>query len=100
MANRESYPSALSPIQGDAVANWGATLVKVVGFQGFPIAPTPPTINNTLVFNGTTWVPSSVSSTQANQSIQVNSVVMSDDYSVSVNAALGIANSPLFVNGA
>lgn len=98
--NRETFPSALSPIQGDAIANAGATQVKVVGLQGYPVASTPPTINNTLVFNGTAWVPSSVSSTQANQSILVNGVVMSDDYSVSVKAILGIASSPLFVNGA
>jgi hypothetical protein len=99
MANRETYPSALSPIQGDAVANAGATLVKVVGIQGFPVVSTPPTINNTLVFNGTSWVPSSVSNTQANQSILVNGVVMSDDYDIGVNLVLGIAKSPTLVNG-
>jgi len=46
------------------------------------------------------YTPSSTTNTQANQSIQVNGIVMSDDYSVSVNAVLGIAKSPMFVNGA
>lgn len=34
----------------------------VVGLQGFPIASTPPTSGQALVFNGTDWVPTTVAS--------------------------------------
>ena len=102
MSNRQVFPSSLFPLRGDLSAEAGAVSVKVIGIQGTSVSNVGPTNNQVLVFNSVTnqYTPSSTTNTQANQSIQVNGIVMSDDYSVSVNAVLGIAKSPMFVNGA
>ena len=100
--NRQVWPASLFPLRGDLFAEAGATIVKVIGIQGTSITSTAPTNNQALIFNSglNKLIFSSTTNTQANQSIQVNGIVMSDDYSVSVNAVLGIAKSPMFVNGA
>jgi len=100
MSNQQLYPSSSYPGSGDILTTAGSPTTKVVGIQTYPFSSTPPLTNQVPVFDGTTWVPSSTSNSQANKSIQVNGIVMSDDYDVSVNATLGIAGSPLLVNGA
>ena len=99
MSNQQLYPSNTYPISGDVQSTPGSPTVTVVGIQTVPFSATPPLPGQIPVAIGGQWVPSNPSVTDANQSIQVNGVVMSDDYQVSVNAVLGISNSPLYVNG-
>lgn len=102
MPNQQIFPQSTYPITGDVQSTPGSPFVRVVGFQGTAVSSGTPTDGQVFVFNSATnsFVLSSTTSTQANKSIQVNGVVMSDDYSVSVDAVLGISNSPMFVNGA
>lgn len=51
MANRETFPAAQSPLTGDLDGGAGDTTVTVVGLQTIPIDPTPPTDEETLVFD-------------------------------------------------
>jgi hypothetical protein len=51
MANRETFPAAQSPLTGDISGAAGATNVTVVGLQTIPLAPTPPTDEETIVFD-------------------------------------------------
>ena len=100
MANQQLFPQSVYPIAGDVQSAPGSPLVIVKGIQTIPFSSTTPLAGQVPVFTAGQWVPSSITSTQANESIQVNGVVVSDDYDISVNAVLGISNSPLFVNGA
>jgi hypothetical protein len=70
-----------------------------VGLQGVPVANTTPASGQVLEFNGTDWTPSSTVNTQANQSVSVNGVVLSDDYQIAINLAVGPASTPVEVNG-
>ena len=81
MANRQVFPSSLFPLRGDVSAEAGATIVTVIGIEGFPISG-PPTGPDTLVFNTTTnqWVPTAI-----NASILVNGVPASADYFFFIN---------------
>lgn len=99
MANSQIFPQSTYPLTGDVQSTPGSPTVTVVGIQTVPFSATPPLPGQIPVAIGGQWVPSNPSITDANQSIQVNGVVMSDDYQVSVNAVLGISNSPLYVNG-
>ena len=100
MANTQIDPSSSYPGSGDILTTPGSPFTTVVGIQTRPFSSTTPVEGQVPVYTSGVWVPSSTSNSQANQSIQVNGIAVSDDYSVSVNAVLGIANSPLFVNGA
>jgi hypothetical protein len=51
MSNRETYPAAQSPLTGDLSGAAGQTTVTVVGLQTIPIDPTPPTAEETLIFD-------------------------------------------------
>ncbi len=95
--NRETYPSAQSPLQGDIDGPAGATQVRVTGLRAVPIAPIPPLDHQKLEFDDATnrWIPVS----PANQSISINGIVVSDDYDISFNLSLGTTNSPVFFNG-
>jgi hypothetical protein len=74
--NRQVYPSSLFPLRGDVSAEAGATIVEVIGIEGFPISG-PPTGPDTLIFNTTTntWNP-----TQLNACVLCNGVPVSGDY--------------------
>lgn len=102
MSNQQIFPNSVYPGAGDILTNPGSPLTTVVGIQTIPFSPAPPTDGQVPVFVSALneWLPSSISNTQANRSIQVNGVVMSDDYEASVNDVLGISNSGMFVNGA
>ena len=41
MANRQTFPSSLFPLQGDVSAEAGSISVEVIGLQNIPIAPNP-----------------------------------------------------------
>lgn len=98
MSNRETYPASQSPLAGDISGAAGQTLVTVVGIQTVPVDPTLPTDQQKLVYEASTgmWTPA----TDANESIQVNGIPISDDYDIGVNLILGTTNSPVLINGA
>lgn len=96
MANRETFPASLFPLRGDVSAESGAVAVIVTGIQQTPVDPTVPTAGQILVADSTpNWVPRSI-----NACISVNSIPVSDDYSISVNLPLGISSAPVLINGA
>jgi len=99
MSNAQIFPNSTYPGAGDISTTPGSPNTTVVAIQTVPFSATPPLPGQIPVAIGGQWVPSNPSVTDANRSIQVNGVVMSDDYSVSVNDVLGISNSPLYVNG-
>lgn len=84
MPNQQLYPSASYPGSGDIQTTPGSPQTTVVGIQTFPFASTPPLTNQVPVFNGTQWVPSSVTLSD-NDSISVAGTSVSDDYEISVN---------------
>lgn len=51
MANRETYPSAQSPLTGDIAGAAGQTSVTVVGIQTIPVDSTPPTAEDELFYD-------------------------------------------------
>ena len=51
MSNRETYPSAQSPLTGDISGAAGETNVTVVGIQTIPVDPTPPTAEEEFYFD-------------------------------------------------
>lgn len=62
MSNRETFPAAQSPLQGDVSGAAGATTVTVTGIQTIPVSPTPPDDQQVLVYQAPTnrWEPRSV----------------------------------------
>lgn len=84
MANRETYPAALSPLQGDVSAGAGARVVTVTGLQTIPISATAPLDQQLLRYDLLTnqWLPS----LDTNSAIYVDGVPVSDDYDVFVDA--------------
>lgn len=117
MANRETYPAAQSPLQGDVSGPAGATTVTVVGIQTQPVSPAVPVDQDTFRYNAAVpqWEPKA----DGNASVTIGTFVqtggqivskgvnISDDYAflvnnvgldVLVNWALGFA-SQVFVNG-
>lgn len=97
MANRETYPASQSPLLGDISGPAGATTVTVVGLQRTSMDSTPPNDQDALVYqlSSNKWVPTA----DANQSIAVNGVKVSDDYDIGFNLILGANISPVLVNG-
>lgn len=81
--NREIVGSSASiyPLQGDVVSQAGSSLVSVAGIRGIPISSANLSGGDALVYNINTnrWEPTLLAS------IQVNSVTVSDDSSVTVN---------------
>ena len=102
MSNQQVWPQTFGPGAGDILTTPGSPLTTVTGIQTAPVINQYPLNGQILIFDGPTnrYIPSSTTNTQANKSIQVNGIVMSDDYEVSVNDVLGISNSAMFVNGA
>lgn len=99
MPNRETFPSALFPLRGDLNAEAGATSVIVTGIQKIPVSSSTPSDQNVLTFEASTgqWTPSGFG--DANESIRVEGVVMSDDYDLGIELSLGTTNSPVLVEG-
>jgi hypothetical protein len=85
MANRESYPAAQSPLQGDVIGAAGATQVTVVGLQGNPVSPTPPDLQARLTWDGTAWTPIVPSYTIALENADGTLVILSDDWEIYIN---------------
>ncbi len=92
----------LYPLTGDVTSEVGNSVITVVGLQSVPVSNTFPTDGSVLTYLSSTnkWTPQADTTGEANTSIQVNGVTVSDDYFVSVNVSLGMSDSPLLVNGA
>ena len=101
MSNQQLFPSSTYPLSGDVVSTAGNPTVTVTGIQNIPFSPTAPQDGQVPVFESSVneWVPSSTTSTQANKSIQMNGIVVSDDYEISFNLPLGPASTPVEING-
>ena len=99
MANRESYPSAQSPLRGDVSGAAGATTVTVTGLQTIPVKSGTPSDQQVLTYIAADGQWEASSNSSANRSIEVNGIVLSDDYDIGVNLVLGTTNSPVLVNG-
>jgi hypothetical protein len=84
MANQQLFPNSTYPITGDVQSTPGSPFVRVVGIQTFPFSPAPPLVSQVPVFDGSQWIPSSVTLSD-NDSISVAGVSVSDDYELSVN---------------
>lgn len=97
MANRETYPASQSPLQGDLSGQAGQTNVTVVGLQSNPMAATPPTDQQRLVFHSASgdWEPT----TPGNESIEIEGVPVSDDYDIGIELSLGTTLSPVKIEG-
>lgn len=100
MANRETFPASQSPLTGDISGAAGATRVTVTGLQTIPVKSGTPTDQQVLTYISADGMWEASSSGRANRSIEVNGIVMSDDYDIGVNLVLGTTNSPVLVNGA
>lgn len=95
MSNRETYPAAQSPLQGDVSGPAGATLTTVVGLQNVPVSPATPIDQDLLTyeFAPNHWrprAPGNVSITigtfaETAGEITSKGVPISDDYDVLVN---------------
>jgi hypothetical protein len=116
MANRETYPAAQSPLQGDISGPAGASTVTVVGLQTVPVSDATPTPEDALRFHSATgeWEPTAdgnVSVTlgtyeTAGGVVTGKGVNISDDYAFSVNGVAidGLVGWPygdgeVYVNG-
>jgi len=80
MANRESYPASLFPMQGDLLSSAGQVKVRVVGIQNEPVSPTIPAVAQGLIFNGSLY-----EIVYINSQLQVEGTAVSDDYTIAVN---------------
>jgi hypothetical protein len=93
--NRETYPSAQSPLTGDISGAAGQTSVTVIGIQTVPVDPTPPTAEEEFFYDVdlTEWSPR----LDSNRSITIGTFLtdsgeilsrgqkLSDDYDFLVN---------------
>jgi len=97
--NQQLYPQTTYPLIGDISSTPSSPNVTVVGIQTIPVVPGAAD-KQVLEYIGSTnsWTASNV---PFNQSIQVNSLAMSDDYDIFVkNADLTvIVNSAYPANG-
>jgi hypothetical protein len=88
--NRETYPASLFPLRGDLSAEAGATTVKVIGIQTFPIdAPVNPADDGK--------VPTFVAAdgriewrVGGGSTVSVNGVGVSNDYLILADTAIAI----------
>ncbi len=95
MSNRETYPAAQSPLQGDISGPAGASTVKVVGIQNQPVNAEIPVDKDTLRFDASVpeWAPTAdgnASVTVGTYATAGGSVIskgetVSDDYEFSVD---------------
>jgi hypothetical protein len=94
MATRETYPAQLFPLRGDLSAEAGDTLVTVVGLQTTPIDPETPGGTNVspavsspalVALGGSTLTQATWTPVLLDNSILVDAVPVSDDYSFLVN---------------
>jgi hypothetical protein len=85
MANRETYPSAQSPLQGDIQGPAGATLVTVIGLQTIPVSPAVPAQQAVLTFDGTQWSPEVPTYTIALEAADGTLTIVSDDWDIYIN---------------
>jgi hypothetical protein len=95
MANRETYPAAQSPLQGDIDGPAGATTVTVVGIQRQPVSPATPVDKDTFRYNqiASRWEPTADGNAsitlgtfvQTGGQIVSKGVNISDDYDFLVN---------------
>lgn len=85
MANRQSFPSSLFPLQGDISAEAGSILVKVQGIQGVPVTATSPTNGQTLQYvaanSDIEWTAGG-----GNNAVQIDGVGVSSDKQFFINA--------------
>jgi hypothetical protein len=107
MSNQQIFPNSSYPSAGDILTTPGSPDTVVVGIQTFPFSSVPPLLSQVPVFDGTTWIPSSVTLLD-NDSIAVAGVAVSDDYEVSVaridtevqvNSALSPSGFPILAAG-
>jgi hypothetical protein len=115
--NRETYPAAQSPLQGDIDGPAGNSTVTVVGIQTQPVSPAVPVDKDTLRFNASVpqWEPKADGNASvtfgelltAGGEIISRGETISDDYDFSVDNvpidglvgwSLGFA-SQVFVDG-
>jgi hypothetical protein len=94
MANRETYPAAQSPLQGDISGAAGATTVTVTGFQNIPAQAGTPDDGASWIYDSTvnewlTEVPPNIAfilnATPNILNQPVGGEFMSDDYAVTVD---------------
>lgn len=87
MANRETYPAAQSPLQGDVSGPAGATTVTVTGLQRNPIAPGAPSDQARLTWLGDTsqWTPVVPSYTMALEDATGGLDIISDDWEIYID---------------
>jgi hypothetical protein len=109
MANRETYPAAQSPLQGDVSGAAGATTVMVTGLQGNPISPATPSDQADLKWSAENgeWMPIVPSFTMSISDASGGLTILSDDWEIYVNGVglEALANWPygfshqVFLNG-
>lgn len=80
MANRETYPASLFPMEGDLFSSPGQVKVTVIGIQSEPVDPATPVNAQGLIFNGTEYAISYI-----NSQLQIEGSAVSDDYTIAVN---------------
>ena len=87
MSNRETFPAAQSPLQGDISGPAGATTVTVVGLQGIPVTSTTPADRANLAYNANDneleyVVPSY---TMGLEDVNGELTIISDDWEIYIN---------------
>jgi hypothetical protein len=91
MPNLESYPASLFPLRGDVSAEAGNVTVEVIGLQRIPIAPNPLIDGNVPTYvaanNDIEWLPGGG---KENNTIEINSIGVSDDYLILCDTAFAI----------
>lgn len=107
--NQQLFPQSVYPITGDVQSTPGQSQIRVVGLQGVPISIAGPIGGNVLTYIASTGQYTPSGSVLNNDSISVNGVPVSDDYSISVksvskdiliNSTIPQNSKPVFVNGA
>lgn len=85
MANRQTFPSSLFPLQGDISAEAGNILVRVQGIQFIPVTTDAPADGSVLTYvladNEIEWKTSG-----GNNAVQINAVGVSADKQIFINA--------------
>ncbi len=86
MSNRQVYPAANSPLQGDVISTPGSNLVKVVGIQSTPV--------DQITFSGGEIIEYNLNVGRyqpiLRACVQVNNLTVSTDYDLSVNTPTGL----------
>lgn len=99
MSNRESYPAAQSPLQGDISGPAGATTVTVTGIQTQPVNPEIPVDKDTLRFDASIpeWVPTADgnSSVTFGELLTAGGVITSKGETISDDYEFAVDNVPI-----